>query len=1001
MVKEELYINGESVELLGSLNPNLTFNIADIAKPDTRKADHSKTIELPASKKINKIFEHIFDLNTDLQSFNPNLKTDVVYLVNGEIQIDGYLQLKSIKNKDGEIIYNCIIIGRIGNFIAELQNNELTDLDLSSLDHTYTKANQSATWNYPLTTDYVYPMINYNVNYGTQSNNTELWRVTDLYPAIKAKKYIDAIFSSVDYSYTSTFLTSDFFNTLIIPFSAKEFNLDETAIENRIIEANTPQIVSDSSTSVIPIKQTDSTTYDSDFIKHTVEVRDTGNIYDNLTGVLEVQVGKAGYYSLNTMLQLQGVFTTPSAALTSGGRYVFLGAIEGVIELRVLNSNGSFNRVLDTVSYGLRPEGGPNAFPPNTAPATVTNLANPTAPDSLNYFYPQGIVTVNGVGYYDAISGDVANTNAICNQFKLSIDDVYLNEGEKIKIVLYYAVRQGLQEPLAVGFWYDSIYPNVAVAGGSFGMNVLSGYLKTEYLNREVTEGATIPMNSTIPRKVKQKDFIMSLVKMFNLYMQPDPNNERNLIIEPRDDFYSNDIVDWSNKLDISKDIESKPMGALNFKEYLYTYKQDKDYYNKQYFDTWEEVYGQDDFTLVNQFVNGQYKTEVLFSPTPSVGQSWYDRVLPTIIKFDDNNGVQKTESNIRILQWGGMKATGQQWSHIDVAGNSTNYSTYPYSGMYDDPYSPTTLLDFGLSNEVYYSNVFDKVITFSNNTLFNKYYSKFLQEITDNNSKIVSAYFYLSPSDIKQLSFSKQYYFENQYFRLNKIENYNPSNPITKCEFLKIKLTDVFVPTTGVSHGGPKEIGGNSIPRFSIGQSSLRNGNVVNNLNQKAIGSNNYISSNARGVNIIGDSNKIFSNTKNIQISGNNNTVESGLENVQLINTSNQTVTNSDTTYVNGTITGPGASQTITANTVASENVQIYFCDSSAASFYVEFRGTNLVTGKTFTFKKVSSTNQVTIDATYSNHTIDGQGTYVLNSHYKYVTIQFDGQNFLITSNN
>ena len=68
MIKEELYINGESVELIKSLNPNLTFNIADIAKPDTRKADHSKTIELPASKKLNKIFEHIFDLDTDLQT---------------------------------------------------------------------------------------------------------------------------------------------------------------------------------------------------------------------------------------------------------------------------------------------------------------------------------------------------------------------------------------------------------------------------------------------------------------------------------------------------------------------------------------------------------------------------------------------------------------------------------------------------------------------------------------------------------------------------------------------------------------------------------------------------------------------------------------------------------------------------------------------------------------------------------------------------------------------
>ena len=163
MVKEELYINGENVELLGSLNPNLTFNIADIANPDQRKADFSKTITLPASKKINKIFEHIFDINTDLQTFNPNLKTDVIYLVNGELQLDGYLQLKSIKNKNGLISYDCIIIGRIGNFFNSLEDKELTDLNFSSLNHAYTKANQVATWNLPLTTDYVYPMIDYGI----------------------------------------------------------------------------------------------------------------------------------------------------------------------------------------------------------------------------------------------------------------------------------------------------------------------------------------------------------------------------------------------------------------------------------------------------------------------------------------------------------------------------------------------------------------------------------------------------------------------------------------------------------------------------------------------------------------------------------------------------------------------------------------------------------------------------------------------------------------------
>ena len=86
----------ERVELLESLNPNLTFNIADIAKPDQRKSDYSKTVRLPASKRLRKVFENIFEINVDLNTFNPNLKTDVLYLVDGEINLEGYLQLKKI-----------------------------------------------------------------------------------------------------------------------------------------------------------------------------------------------------------------------------------------------------------------------------------------------------------------------------------------------------------------------------------------------------------------------------------------------------------------------------------------------------------------------------------------------------------------------------------------------------------------------------------------------------------------------------------------------------------------------------------------------------------------------------------------------------------------------------------------------------------------------------------------------------------------------------------------
>ena len=77
-------------------------------------------------------------------------------------------------------------------------------------------------------------MINYDINYGGLVFS-EIWSVEDFNPAVKVKKYLDEIFSSIGYSYTSTFLNSDYFNTLIIPFSSKEFKLTEATINNRVL----------------------------------------------------------------------------------------------------------------------------------------------------------------------------------------------------------------------------------------------------------------------------------------------------------------------------------------------------------------------------------------------------------------------------------------------------------------------------------------------------------------------------------------------------------------------------------------------------------------------------------------------------------------------------------------------------------------------------------------------------------------------------------------------
>ena len=995
MVKEELYINGENVELLGSLNPNLTFNIADIANPEQRKADFSKTISLPASKKINKIFEHIFDVNTDLQTFNPNLRTNVIYLVNGEIQLDGYLQLKSINNKDGLIVYDCVMIGRIGNFFSELQDQELTDLDMSSLNHSYTKANQVATWNLPLTTDYVYPMVNYDINYGGMAFSEE-WTVTDFFPAIKVKKYIDAIFSSIGYSFTSAFFDSSYFNTLIIPFSSKDFKLSESAINNLIFSANNPKFLATGTGSTSPFNGVydDTTTFQSDTIVNQTESYDAGGVYNNTTGVFTAS--SAAYYNLNCMAQVQGEYNSPIPSPSVGTQYTLVSDIHGKIKLNKYNSSGVFISTIDEQFFGI--QGSNTPVNPNT---TITTASNPTT--SSNEYY---VGSLSNPAYVEI---DNLNNTSTPNKFYVSANNIYLNSGEKIKLEVDYECRgNDLRVSTNINFnfnqsnvfWKDS--GNNLYDARSFGLNVISSYFNNEVVNSTYVEGSTISMNTAIPVKIKQRDFIKSLVNMFNLYIQPNPNDEKDLIIEPRDDFYNNNIIDWSSKIDKSKDIDIKPMGALNSKEYLYTYKQDNDYYNDLYYNTWNEIYGQADFIINNDFLKAEHKTEIIFSPTPSVGQSWYDRVIPTIIKFDDKDGVQRTEANIRILQWGGLKDTDQLWIHSDSNG-PTFTTQYPYAGMYDDPYTPTEDIGFNLTNEIYWANVFNNVITFSNNNLYNKYYKKFIEEITDTNSKIVNGYFYLTPSDIANLSFRKQYYFEGQYFRLNKVENYNPINPITKCEFLKIKEATVFSASTQTSHGGTQTLGGRRTPTFGQGNGTATNGNSIGNRGITTTGSGNYVSGSVQGAAITGSNNNIFSGARNVIIQGDGNTVKSGVKNIQLINSNNQTVTESNVMYINDEIQGSGSFETRDADFIANENIRTYLIDTAGGSVLARFSSSYGTVnglphvGKIWTFKKLHSANQAVIDATAIPALIDGNSTYTLSANNDSVTMMWDGQQFNI----
>ena len=974
MVKEQLIIEGVTIPIDKGISTVLTFSIKDIQQPDKVKSSFSKTIKLPGSKAINDKLNFIFEVNSD-STFNPNLKLDAVYYQNDIAVFSGFIQLKDIIKKDyNQVDYSVVLFGETANIFRELGNKFLNDAGMNwqEFDHNYTQVNQENSWD----TSYIlngavepfqygsgltYPMCNYG-----NDTDIEVYNVTEMFPAIYVKEYIDRMFADSGYTYTSTFFNSSLFKHLIIPFNGKEFKPTQTDLSPRRVVANTPLFLN-SGLDNLTISSF-STAYgviSSNTLRLSNEVLDVNNQYDPATGVLTV--GDTGFYRITFDVIIQ-TETTPllfySGTAVNLFFSTFINSFKIIHNGTVVNAETSYTRATDPLT-----------------PYTTYTTANPTT-------YPDENFTTSA--YWPTQTQRNHNPP---NKYQVSID-IQLQAGDLITIGIdtswdhLYVQWSSSYLPPEYAYYKTSNQNNVPV---DLKIILASATLSFDILDAPYSEGDYINMYSAIPEKIKQRDFLTSIIKMFNLYMIPDESNPKNILIETREDFYTTDIIDWSKKLDYSKAHNLTPTAVTNKQKYIYTYKKDADYYNKKYESSWQDIYGVRNIYLDNDFNKTDHKTELIFSPTPLVGQLASDRVVPTIIGVDSNLQQKTTKSNIRILYYGGLKPSIINWTHAAIAGDVIQ-PTYPYSGHFDDPYNPSLDINFGLPKEIYYDSTYGS-ITVTNNNLYLAYHRKELEQLTDKDSKVFKGYFLLNPVDIANLSFRPSYFFENEYWTLHKVMYSSSIYQPSKCEFLKLKE----IPTSPIIFeqlkGGIASIGDEDLP--FIYNEILSGGNVLSTKSNTVDGLNNFIDKSAMFVDIKGDNNKVFTGSKNITIQGDNNVIEPGLENVSLINTSNVTVTESNTTYINGQIKGAGSVETITTNTTADEMISTYLCDTSAGSISISLPDFPTV-GKVWNFKKIAVNNNLQIRVS-ALRSIDGQlvkNITALNNSY---SIQFCGDFYKI----
>ena len=347
------------------------------------------------------------------------------------------------------------------------------------------------------------------------------------------------------------------------------------------------------------------------------------------------------------------------------------------------------------------------------------------------------------------------------------------------------------------------------------------------------------------------------------------------------------------------------------------------------------------------------------------------DRIIPAILAVNSNGNPQPKASNLRLLYWAGSLSTNNSWTFTSSLNGSSTVSTYPYAGHLDNPVTPTEDLNFGIPREVYY--VIAQTDQYTDKNLYNKYYRQFIAEISDRNSKILTAYFYLTPVDILTLDFQNKIYIDGQYYRLNKVFDYNPIvTTVTKCELLKIKEGVPFTATTKkVYGGGDVGIGvEDTTPSYrmaggSTGSKEQMNYNA-NRMSNFSTGDGNYISPTATAIIISGSKISVGDECNRVSVFNSSGvTVEGGTTDVTVINSSGITVRESGAIVIaNNFIKNVSAKiKRVTSAYTLSESDEILLC---SGTFTVTTQKTSTMLNKIYNIKNIGAGTITVSGSTY-----------------------------------
>jgi len=275
---------------------------------------------------------------------------------------------------------------------------------------------------------------------------------------------------------------------------------------------------------------------------------------------------------------------------------------------------------------------------------------------------------------------------------------------------------------------------------------------------------------------VKQIDFVSDIIKMHNLAVVPDLNIENKLKLEPMQTFIgSGATLDWTKKLDVSKDIVIKGTDDLRKTKLTFTYSAGQDTYSKLFVDQ-GRIYGDykpEPYTttvtqIPSSFATGETSVKLVAQSTPATQVNGTNVICPRFWTQSGSEPPKFAAPGLRFLYY---SENADIYIYDEVSGFGVTQSVptlthYSNTSGFNPDYNHE---DLNWAPETplhdYTANPFDN--------LFTLYWRDYLDTIYSDDARILEANFALDNTDILSLNFADYVFVKDAYWRVLELSDY------------------------------------------------------------------------------------------------------------------------------------------------------------------------------------------------------------------------------------